>query len=110
MDPQTYPTVEIAGEKYEVKFRNYDLIRLKKEHGIDLLSGVTALKGADALEQVGKMLSAGIAHQKALSVEEIINGMDFSKLASYAEAANQALLKVLAQMSPAKPPEPATLQ
>jgi hypothetical protein len=111
-DPIKYPTITLAGHDYEVKFRLSDLVNLKKNHQIDLFVK-TEIKGVEALERMAVILQAGIAHQAALSVEDIMDSIDLSEVPVYtyaiveaqkkASPAAEKALKALVAMTPKEP-------
>ncbi len=96
-DPISYPTVTLDGQKYEVRFTAGAIIRLKKEHQIEL-SGLTQVKGAEAIEQTCKLLAAGISKQAQLTVEQVADMIDLADLPIYVNAIGEALKKVSAQV------------
>lgn len=111
MDPEQYPTIEIPSatpgqppDKYVVKFRVSDLVRLASQ-GIDLMVA-TEVKGVEALTRSVKVLCAGIAHQVTLDPEQMYDRVDMLMLPEIAEVIKQAISKVPPQ-PPAKPETPA---
>lgn len=95
-DPIEYPTVLIDGKPVEVKFRCGDIIRLKRDHGIDIAE-VKELKGADALEHTLKMLSAGISHKVQKSSDELMDLVDLADFMKIADAVTGAIKKAFPQ-------------
>lgn len=97
-DPISYPKVKLGDQEYEVCFTAGSVIRLKKEHSLDLNSLDKDLKGAEAIEQTCKLLSAGISKQAKFTVEQIADMIDLADLPLYAQAIGEALKKVSAQI------------
>lgn len=95
-DPIQYPTLTLGAETFEVRFRCGDIIRLKKDHGIDI-GEVKQLKGSDALEYTLLLLSAGIAHQAKKTVEELADMVDLAELPKVSAALTEALKKASPQ-------------
>lgn len=91
-DPIQYPTIQLGNEIFVVKFRVGDIIRLKKEHQIEL-GEMTTLKGAEAFEQMLILLQAGIAHQAKKTVDELADLVDLAEFPVYTDAVTQALKK-----------------
>lgn len=95
-DPVEYPKVTLGDKIYEVKFRTGDLMRLKKEHKIEL-GQMERLQGVDAMERMIVLLQAGIAHQAKLTVEEIADCIVIGEFPIYSEAVNLAISKASPQ-------------
>lgn len=95
-DPVEYPKVTIRGQEYEVKFRASDVIRLKKEHKIDLMSGDgMTFRGAEALEMVATVISIGIAHQAKITPAEILDDAEIDNWGDLFVAVQAAQKKAL---------------
>lgn len=108
-DPIEYPTLTLGGERFEVKFRSGDIIRLKKTNSIDLFQmGKETLTGVEALERTLVLLAAGISHQATKTVEELGNLVDLADVPRVAQAINTAILKAAPQATPANPEAAAT--
>lgn len=95
-DPIQYPTVNLGGQVVEVKFRVGDIIRLKKEHQIDITEK-REMKGVEAFEHIVVMLQAGIAHKIQKSTDEIADLIDLADLSSVTDAITGAMGKAFPQ-------------
>ena len=101
-DPVEYPRITLGGETFTVKFRSGDIIRLKKNHQIDLFEmGLEQLKGVEALQRTLMLFSAGISHQVTKTLEEIADLVDLADVPRVAEAINAAISKAAPQAKPA---------
>jgi hypothetical protein len=98
-DPISYPKLTIDGQEVEVKFRIGDLIRLKKDAGVDLLdsSASNQKKGTDLLEYSMMLLSHGIAHSMKKTAEELYDCFDLSQLPDISNAIRESLEKASAR-------------
>lgn len=102
-DPVEYPKVQIGEQLVEVRYTCDSIIRLKKEHEIDLEDiAKQTVKGADAIERTVKLLAAGIAHSVKLNLGELADLMELRDLPRYAAAINEALKKAAPQATPAE--------
>lgn len=82
-DPKEYSYVTLGGIEYELKFRAGDVIRLNKEHGLDLLAGVPiSARGTEAMERTCLLLRYALAHVKEFSDREL---QDMIPLEQFAE-------------------------
>lgn len=113
-DPVSYPKVRLAGHECEVRFSCGALIRLKKEHQLDLDQLVTKdpetgevvpVRGVQAIEQVILLLHAAIGKQLGMSAEDIADQIDPGELKPYSEAVTDGLKKALRQVEPANQAE-----
>jgi len=95
-DPVKYPTVQVGDRTFTVKFRTGDVIRLKTDHNIDLGEQVT-VKGAEALSRTLLILQSGIAHQAAVTVEELADAIEYAQIPEINVAIIEAISKVTAQ-------------
>lgn len=84
-DPVEHPLVEIAGSKYPLRYRHKDIVRLKKEHGINIGQ---RLSGEEIIEHLPSIIAAGLAHVPvdATHVEEYIGNLDFGEMSIYTMA------------------------
>lgn len=84
-DPVEHPLVEIAGSKYPLRYRHKDIVRLKKEHGINIGQ---RLSGEEIIEHLPSIIAAGLAHVPvdAKTVEEYIGNLDFGEMSIYTMA------------------------
>ncbi len=105
-DPITYPTITLNdGQTYELKFRVGDIIRLKKDHGIEI--GVQMnLKGIEGIDMGLKLLTAALAHKIVLTPEQAGDLIDMANFPEVMGAITEALGKVSAR-SKALLPTPA---
>jgi hypothetical protein len=112
LDPVTYPTVTLDGKAYEVKFRCGDILRLKKDKGVDLLAGISEqLKGADAMNRTLELLASGLAHTQAgFTAEQLADMIDLAQLKNIAETVTAALLKAVPQAKPGTPESKPAIQ
>jgi hypothetical protein len=112
-DPQKHPTVRLDGKDYELKFRVSDVVKLQKDHKIDLFVPAE-VSGIEALQKLGAVIAAGIAHTgEGITPEQVMDSMELGEVAVYALAVAeaqkkvspeaQAALKALQAMAPAKP-------
>lgn len=98
-DPIQYPTVTFNdGTTVEVKFRCGDIIRLKKDHHIDLAEQVK-LDWSESMTRSLTILSAGIAHQVKKSADDLADLIDWANLGAVTTAINEAVKKASAQIS-----------
>lgn len=98
-DPVEYPTVKFNdGTQVEVKFRCGDIIRLKKDHQIDLGEQVK-LDWTDSMQRSLTILSAGIAHQVKKTADELADLVDWANLGNVSIAINDAIKKASAQIT-----------
>lgn len=103
-DPMTYPTVELAGQKYVVKFRCGDAIRLKAEHGIDLFALQSEkMRGTDGVDSIIKLLRAGLAHQVTYSVEELSDMIPLDQIRAIDKIVAEAIKKAFPTPTTAAP-------
>ena len=82
-DPVENPRITLAGKEYEVKFSGADVIKLKKDHGINIMSGAgMTFQGEEAIEKCSIMLAYGLSHTgEGFTPESIREVMDFSQWA-----------------------------
>jgi hypothetical protein len=93
-DPVKYPTVRLDGKDYELKFRASDLVNLQKNHSIDLFVPVE-VKGVAALEKLGIIIAAAIAHTgAALTPEQVMDSIELGEVPIYSLAVIEAQKKV----------------
>ena len=112
----TYPKIKLGDKEYELRFSCGSIIRLKKEHGIELDELVkkdengepVKVKGAEAIERILTLLHAGVGKQAALSMEQIADLIDLGDLKQYADAINEALKKASSQALTEAPSAEAT--
>lgn len=108
-DPVKYPSIVLSGTVYELKFRLSDMVRLQKAHQIDLFVK-TEVAGVAALERMGLIIQAGITHQAAVSLDDIMDSIELGEVPTYALAIAEAqkkaspesikALKLLQEMAP----------
>ena len=98
MDPITYPTIKLDdGNTYELKFRAYDLMSLKKQ-GVDLFAASQALTGIEGVERTIQLLTAAIAWKHpGLTVDDVAKIVTLDLISPVSEAITAALLKVRTQ-------------
>ena len=82
-DPSDNPRIVLAGKEYEVKFSGADVVALKKDHGINIMSGAgMQFVGEEAIEKCSIMLSYGLAHTgEDFTPDKLLRVMDFSQWA-----------------------------
>lgn len=108
-DPNLNPTLKIGGKVLEVIFRHGDIIRLRKNHQIDVTEPKT-VSNAEAFERMVILLNAGLGHTgefpaipKYASAEDCKEFMAMADLMTYADTGlyaalvNEALLKASPQ-------------
>jgi hypothetical protein len=86
---RTYPTIEIDGQPVQVIFKLGDVMRLKREHGIDILA-----RDLDNIERTLTILSVGISHSIKVTAEELGDMFDFGDIAYVGEIVAEATKKV----------------
>jgi hypothetical protein len=101
-DPVQYPRIELGGVDYELKFRSGDVVKLFREHQIDLMERSES-RGAAALDRMQKIFQAGVAHQVSLTLEEIGNLIPLERTLEVQLVISQALSKVMAEAIILKP-------
>jgi hypothetical protein len=99
VDPVKRPTVTIAGQVLELKFRLSDVARLNKEHQIDLFVP-TEIKGFPAMERLSHIIAAGVAHTGAgITFEQVLDSIEVPEIPIYllavAEAQKKASLSAI---------------
>lgn len=99
-DQVIYPKVQIDGKEIEVRFRCGDIVRLKKDHKIDI-EKLTSESLAANIEQTLTVLCAGIAHATKKTAGELMDVIDFTNFKDIAQAIGESLKKAI----PQKPPE-----
>ena len=99
-DATTFPVIHFDGQHYEVKYRNRDLVAMKKLHQIDMLSK-TEIKGADILDRTSVLISYGIAHIRQIAPEEVCDLLQTTNVLESFNACQDAVSKVVAQLLPA---------
>lgn len=115
-DPMDYPKVQIGIKEYEIRFSAAAVVKLKKDHNIDLMSG-EGIKyvGAEGLEHAALLLSFGIAHDPdKLSKEQILEMVDLGQWAdlyvaiqeSQKKASDRALKIITAAQEAGRIPKP----
>jgi hypothetical protein len=105
ISPIEYPKITLDGKSYEVKFRVGDIIRLKKDHGIDI-SIKLDLKGIEAFSTGIQMLSAGLAHEVQFSVDQLADMIPLAEFPTVLQAVTQALAKATPQAVTTPSPTP----
>jgi hypothetical protein len=85
---QTYPTIQIEGRQIEVRFKLGDVLRLQKEHGIDILAPDFGV------ERTLTILAMGISHEIHKTPQELGDLFDFGDISYVGEIVSQALKKV----------------
>jgi hypothetical protein len=98
MEPVQYPTVNVGGTEYPLKFRKSDIVRLQHE-GVDLLNPDQFKDRSQVLWRLSHMIAAGISHHTELTWEQVVNGVDWGDLAAISRATSEAMGKVLAQVN-----------
>lgn len=101
-DPQPHPVIEFGGNKYELKFRASDVIRLKKEHQIELHE-VRTFIGAEALEKTLQTLQAAVRHQEDIPFEKLAELVEWQRMPEVSVAIQEAISKVSSQVIALKP-------
>ena len=108
MDPITYPTVQVGGETFKLKFRHQDLKRLADEEHIDLFDvplfsqrldneTVVPLRGLDLMDRTIRLFSHGVRHERDLSVSAAADLISIRELPDVIDAVKLAMSKVSAQ-------------
>src|SRR5258708_39749961 len=92
-DPQPHPIIEFGGNKYELKFRASDVIRLKKEHQIELHE-VRTFIGAEALEKRLQTLQAAVRNQEDIPFEKLAERVEWQHMPEVNVAIQEAIYKV----------------
>ncbi len=109
-DPEEYPKIKLGTEEHELKFRLSDMVRLQKDHQIDLFIPAE-VKGVAALERIATVISAGLAHTgRGITPELVMDSIELGDLPIYALAVaeaqkkaspeSQKALKALQDMTP----------
>lgn len=81
--PVTSPKITIGGKEYELRFRLSDVIKLWKDHQIDISKRV---EGAEAFARVPYLLAAAIAHSgNGLTADQIAEAIDLGEMPIYLE-------------------------
>ena len=99
MEAIEYPTItlgdppRVAPEEFTVRYRAGDIIRLKKNHNINLL-GKMEFNLSEGLDTSMAILAAGVAHQKQFTVEEIADLVDFACIGEVIAGILEAVGKV----------------
>lgn len=94
-DPVEYPTIEIKGEKYPLKWPISSIIKLKKEHGIDIADMGTP--GTAGIENALQIIRIGVAHQKQFTLEELADAFELKDLDKITAAVQAAFPKTSPQ-------------
>lgn len=112
-DPISYPKIRLRDDKkeYELRFPLNVVIRLKKEQGIDVAQQ-SNLAGVDALERMLVMLSVGLAHSRAVTVDELAQQFDLRDVKWIGDLLGEALKPVSQAIAAANPipDQPAAIQ
>ena len=108
-DPVDYPKIKIGNTEYEVKFRSSDLIRLKKEHSIDLTERIT-VTGVEAVQRTLYTLQAGIAHQQKLEFDVLADLIPWDRIVEVNVVIQESISKLSAQALVFKPRTDALVQ
>lgn len=96
-DPIDYPQITFNdGTIVEVKFRVGDIVRLKKQHEIDLSQKVD-LDWINQMERTLTILAAGISHQVTKSTEELADLVDYANFFAVSTAIADAIKKAIPQ-------------
>lgn len=102
-DPVKRPTVKLGDNEYELRFRLSDLAYLAKTHQIDLASAEKVeVRGFAALERLAIIVSAGIAHQVAMTPEQVMEHIDATEVPIYSLAVIEAQKKASSEAQAAE--------
>jgi len=105
-DPVVYPKIQLGDQQFTVCFSTGAVIRLWKEHHIDLFDLATMndkLTGAAALERTLCMLHAAISgNDGAPTLAQLGNMVQLADVPRLAPAITEAISKVAAQASAVK--------
>jgi hypothetical protein len=96
-EPENRATVKIGDRDYPLKFRHKDIVRLKKDHGINIGSRVT---GEQIIEFMPAIISAGLAHlgtEAPPDVADYIGNLEYGELSLYTLAFIEAQKKASPQ-------------
>lgn len=111
MDAFTFPTIELGGKQYEIKFRIGDLKRLQKNHNVDVFAGgMEPLKGVEAVDRSLLLLQHGLAHAQEFTAEQLSDLIVFQDFPAMIVAVSEALSKVRPQPVATPPTTPAAIQ
>jgi hypothetical protein len=102
IDPIEYPKIRVGGRDIEVRFRQFDIIQLKKLHGIDLLQPTEAkllLMSIENLERNLILLKHGIAHDSPeVTVDDLSKEFDFDRMAEVDSVLSDAIKKARSRL------------
>lgn len=109
IDPITHPRIEIGGVNYEVRFSNAALVKLWKDHQIDIFRLPQNESVSMAmLERTLLILSAGV--RPAVAPDVLLELTSLTDISRISEAINAALSKVIPQTPAPIRPEPIAIQ
>jgi hypothetical protein len=92
-DPVKYPTINLGGKEYELKYRLSDMVNLAKEHQIDLFVKTETI-GVAGLERLAKVIAAGLTHTgEGITYEHVLESIDVGEVPIYSLAVIEAQKK-----------------
>lgn len=99
--PITYPTVELQGETFPIRFTWADIRRLK-QRGIDVYELNKTVSAFELHDRNMEILAAGLSHTgKDFTADSLAGMIDFNDLGKVTVAVTEALVKAAAQLNQA---------
>jgi|SRR5690349_7190017 hypothetical protein len=91
-DPTEYPTIAIKGEEYPLKWPISAIVKLKKEHNIDL-ADLAKDNGTMGIVNALHIIRIGVQHKKEFTIEELEDHFELKDLPRITAAVQAAFPK-----------------